>query len=92
MLPATVESASREYMDDEDTLLCFLQEQCQLGEDEWTETAYLHHRFSEWMHRQGVKPWGQRTLTKAFKERGFEATKRGAKAGVKGLKLTDAML
>jgi putative DNA primase/helicase len=85
-LPQTVERASREYMDEEDTVLGFIAEECEKDAEDWTPTSLLHERFSAWMVRQGVKPWGQRTLTKELKTKGFHTSKRDTQ-GVHGLRL-----
>ena len=90
-LPETVKMASREYMDGEDTMLCFIEEECEKDAGGWTSTELLHKRFSTWMERQGSKPWARRTLAKALKERGFKITKRDVQ-GVTGLRLKDCMM
>lgn len=86
-LPKSVQDASKEYMDDNDVLLCFVEDECERDEKAWTPTALLFERYRNWAHAQGIKAFGQRTITKMLKEQGWSVTKPDSKWGVKGLKL-----
>lgn len=85
-LPKTVEDASREYMDSEDDILCFVEEECEKDPDAWTPTQLVHDRFCQWQEKRRIRPWGQRTLTQKLKKQGFQVTKRDV-SGVRGIKL-----
>lgn len=85
-VPETVEAASRDYMDREDVLLCFVEEQCVKAEGAWTPTQELFARYRVWCDHQNIKAWGQRTFTSAMEERGWERSRRG-KWGLKGIRL-----
>lgn len=90
LLPASVKAASKAYLDNEDLILCFLDEETERGE--WVSTAALHHRFTQWLDGQGLKPWGQRTLSKRLREYGLTLTSRDGYAGVRGITLKPGVM
>lgn len=86
-VPAKVEAASTEYMDDEDTLAQFLTDETTQDPAGFVTTTDLHERFSFWCGRQGLHPWTLRTLQKDMKSRGWHDTRRNWGRGFEGLNL-----
>jgi len=86
-VPANVAAASKEYMDDEDTLAQFLMDETALDASGFVTTTDLHERFKYWCERQGLQPWTLRTLQKEMKSRGWQDGRRKYGRGFVGLKL-----
>jgi len=79
--PAVVQAATNEYQQDQDTLREFVEMYEPGG---FTSCKLLHERYEAWAQDQGLKPWGQRTLTGKLKDRGWDYLQRG---GVRGFKV-----
>lgn len=86
-MPASITAASDEYLDDEDLLGQFLQDETKSDTAAFTTTTDLHQRFSQWCERQGLHAWTMRTLQKEVKARGFQVVRRSFGRGFAGLKL-----
>lgn len=86
-VPATVAAASEEYMDDEDTLAQFLDDEATIDTQAFTTTSDLHQRFTLWCERQGLTTWTQHTFRKELKTRGYQDTRRKHGRGFVGLRL-----
>lgn len=55
--PETIEAASRDYMDAQDTLGAWLEEKCETTDpDARTRSSALHMSFSEWKEARGERP------------------------------------
>lgn len=85
-VPAKVEAASTEYMDDEDTLGQFLTDETVKDPAGFVTTTDLHDRFKFWCERQGLHSWTLHTLRKELKSRGFQDHRRPHGRGFIGLK------
>ena len=89
-IPGSVELASRDYLDSEDTLADFIDEETESALAASATVAALYGRYTRWAEEQGSRPITRRSFSDALVERGFER-RRGAK-GAKtfhGIKLRD---
>ncbi|MFD0980429.1 phage/plasmid primase, P4 family [Tropicimonas aquimaris] len=86
-VPASVEAASAEYLDDEDTVGQFLADETIVDPAAFTKTTDLHIRFGQWCDLQGLNTWTLRTLQKEIKQRGYQEHRRNSGRGFIGLRL-----
>jgi P4 family phage/plasmid primase-like protien len=86
-VPASVEAASAEYFDDEDTLAQFLADETEQDATAFVTSTDLHQRFVQWTEGQGLNSWTLRTLQKELKSRGFHDLRRNHGRGFAGIKL-----
>jgi P4 family phage/plasmid primase-like protien len=86
-VPERVAAASKDYLDGEDTLGQFLEDETVESHGAWLQTGDLHLRFRQWCERQGIMPWTSHSLTKAMKERGVQDCRRGGQRGFLGYRL-----
>ncbi|MBI4612724.1 MAG: hypothetical protein HY720_03860 [Planctomycetes bacterium] len=71
--PKTVRDATAAYREAEDVLGEFLVEHVVESPGAFLATKPLHARFLEWAAEAGIpEPWGQRTLTRKLKDRGWK--------------------
>ena len=89
-IPASVEQASREYLDAEDSLADFIAEELEEGAEDKVTVAALYQRYRKWAEEQGGKPASKRSFSDMMVERGF-ARGNGAKnvATFFGIRLRD---
>lgn len=88
-VPETVQAASDEYLESEDTLGEFISEHIdQMGMGS-VKVSDLFERFTSWQKSSGItQPWTKKAMTQAFRERGFEPTRlTGGARGFKGMML-----
>ena len=78
-VPESVTAASEEYMEDEDTLSDFFEENLEESFVEKVLVSDMYERFTKWQRAQGVRQvWQKRAMSTAFAERGIKSRKSGA--------------
>ena len=84
----SVKAASAEYLEDEDTLGEFIEENIITGYGN-TTAVEMFDRFSEWQREIGISlTWTKKAMTQALKERGFKTDKlTGGVRGFRGVSL-----
>lgn len=89
-IPASVEQASRDYLDAEVSLADFIAEEIEEDAGANVTVAALYERYTKWAEEQGCKPMTRRSLSDGMVERGLDRRK-GAKNASKffGIKLRD---
>lgn len=87
-VPESVKAASAEYLEDEDTLGEFIEENIITGYGN-TTAVEMFDRFSEWQREIGISlTWTKKAMTQALKERGFKTDKlTGGVRGFRGVSL-----
>ncbi len=90
-VPESVQAASDEYLDSEDMLGEFIEENVvQNGNpDAKVTVAAMYERFKQWQTQSGIsQPWQKRAMTRALRERGYKTSRlSGNVAGYRGLSL-----
>ena len=86
-VPKSVSDASAEYLNDEDILRQFLDEETAQEQNYFETTHDLYLRFRFWSEQQGLLPWTQTTFQKELKTRGYMPHRRNSGRGFCGLKL-----
>lgn len=91
-VPESVQAASDEYLESEDTLGEFISEHIDEAGMGSVKVADLFERFTQWQRASGIsQPWTKKAMTQAFRERGFEATRlTGGARGFRGVILKPA--
>jgi P4 family phage/plasmid primase-like protien len=69
--PRSVIAASEEYLDAEDTLGQFLGEELVADRQAEVRASELYSRYRDWCEQQGTRPWSQKALSQALRERGY---------------------
>ena len=88
--PRSAKTATKDYLDAEDTLGQWLEERCVINHKiEWTGLKSLYADWSEWCNDRGQRPGTARTLSKALDERGLERQRRAPGEGFCGVGLVD---
>lgn len=89
-IPASVEEASSDYLDAEDSLADFIAEELEQGAEDKVTVAALYQRYRAWADSQGSKPATKRSFSDMMAERGFSRGS-GAKnvATFYGIRLRD---
>lgn len=91
-IPATVEAASREYLDSEDSLADFLADETEAVPGGRVTVDALYNRYRTWAADQGMNPATKRAFGDMVVERKFERTKlTGGTRGFTGLRLRDTI-
>ncbi|MCA1775208.1 MAG: phage/plasmid primase, P4 family [Loktanella sp.] len=85
-VPEKVQTASTEYMNDEDTLGQFLADETTADPSGFVTTTDLHDRFKFWCDRQGLHSWTQHSLRKEMKSRKYQDARKTHGRGFTGLK------
>lgn len=71
--PASVEAASTEYLDAEDSIGEFIDDHLILDTAGKVSTAAMYARFQAWQEESGIRQtWTKTAMTKALKERGLD--------------------
>jgi putative DNA primase/helicase len=86
-VPARVAAASAQYLDDEDIVGQFLNDEVERVVGAFTSAGDLHQRFAQWAEAQGLSPWTQNIVIKELRARGFTDAKSNGRRGLKGLRL-----
>ena len=86
-MPQRVAAASTEYLDGEDVLGQFLEEETVIAPGAFIYTADLHQRFRQWIELQGLTTWTSHTFTKELQPRGLQECRRSKGRGFLGLQL-----
>lgn len=81
--PQEVDSATREYRSEMDTLGAFLSDCCELGGGLSELSTPLYERYSAWMDASGEKPVSQKAFTAELRVRGPQLVGRCSKTGRK---------
>lgn len=69
VIPEDMQSAGRDYFDEEDLVLQFLIDQQAGDRQRWVRGAFiasndLHHWFSQWLTEAGMRPWSQTAMSR----------------------------
>lgn len=70
--PAEVSERTGEYRQDSDPLRGFLEDRCELGPEQWTETSRLQSAYNTWAFNAHEEQLEWKAVTKRLKERGCE--------------------
>lgn len=91
-VPESVQAASDEYLESEDTLGEFISEHIDQTGMGSVKVADLFERFTQWQRESGIsQPWTKKAMTQAFRERGLEyARLTGGARGFRGVTLKPA--
>jgi P4 family phage/plasmid primase-like protien len=90
-VPATIKKASLAYLDDEDVLKSFLDEETTSSSSNCVKTQDLYDRYRDWCQRQGTQPEKRATFTKDLMARGYQETKRNTGKVFRGLSLLETL-
>lgn len=87
--PAAVQVATEQYAADEDPLREFM---AKFESGGFTPSKAIYAEYCDWAEENGIKPWGQRTLTTRLRDRGWEYVKRATSTGfrVSGVRKSNA--
>ena len=86
-VPAELVAASGDYLDSEDTLGQFLEDETIRDPSAFVTASDLHQRFGQWAAAQGLGSWTRRTLSKELATRGFTEARRNFGRGFLGIRL-----
>ncbi len=76
MVPQTVQTASDEYLDFEDTLGDFIRENLTESIGSKVATVEIYDRFTVWQRQNGItQAWTKKAMTQALRERGLSTAK-----------------
>ncbi len=75
-VPETIKKASLAYMDEEDVLKAFLDEETISSPGDRVKSQELYDRYREWCQRQGMQAEKRASFTQDLKARGYQETKR----------------
>ena len=91
-VPESVQAASDEYLESEDTLGEFISEHLDMVGMGSVKVADMFERFTQWQKASGISPtWTKRAMSQALRERGFSSTQLNSTArGFKGVMLKPA--
>lgn len=84
-IPACVEAATKDYLDQEDTFGAFLGEHFKDDPNGMVLNAQLHAMFNNHMESLGSPRWGAASISKEMKKRGYASFKSGASRGFRGI-------
>jgi putative DNA primase/helicase len=87
--PAVVLASTADYFAEQDGVAQWLEEECELGGDQFTEDGELFGRFREWTNERSESPGSQRYLVESLKNRSFRRGKhsRTRRSGFYGIAL-----
>ena len=86
-VPPSIQAASDEYLEGEDLIAQFIEQETQRDPQGFVTTGDLHLSFNSWMDTIGGHPWTQPTFRKEIAARGYESRKRKQGNGFVGLTL-----
>jgi putative DNA primase/helicase len=91
-VPESVQAASDEYLESEDTLGEFISEHLDMVGMGSVKLADMFERFTQWQKASGISPtWTKRAMSQALRERGFSSTQlNSVSRGFKGVMLKPA--
>lgn len=89
-IPASVDRASRDYLDSEDSLAHFLEDETVAAPGNRVTAAALYSRYRGWAAEQGVAAATARAFGGMLSERGIERYRDMTSRGFVGLRLRDA--
>jgi putative DNA primase/helicase len=72
-----VNSATKEYREQSDSLKSFIDDCCIIGLDRFVEKADLYEKYSEWAKKSGEYPLSKTMFGTRISERGFQGRKSG---------------
>lgn len=77
--PSIVERATSRYRSNEDKLVDFLSERCEVSlASNRCYVADLYREYQEWCHANGEKPFGKQRFNERLEEKGFIKTRGGS--------------
>ena len=74
--PATVQMATKEYREEMDMLAEFLEECCNLGDDNTVAKKKLYLAYTDWCETFRQRPMGYNLFCRQLSERGYAAQPR----------------
>lgn len=86
--PEAVRSATTDYLQSEDVIGRWLEDQCATGRQYWTASAALYGDYKSWCERTGEYPGSAKRLSLELESRGFTRERTRAAKGFKGLALS----
>lgn len=90
-IPASVAEASREYIDSEDSLLRFLEDETETIPGHRAPGIPLYERYQKWAIEEGTAPVSRKAFGTMMPERGFEKYNVNGMRGFVGLRLRDGL-
>lgn len=85
--PRAVQTASENYLDDEDLLGEFMTDCLRESPGSIVATGMLYSVFTRWCDQRGMRPWSQHAMRTALKERGYVFGRKTHARGLKGYSL-----
>lgn len=88
-VPESVQAASDDYLENEDTLGEFIEENITENSMGTATVAEVYARFERWQRDSGIsQPWSRRAMSQALRERGFESARlSGGTRAFRGMSL-----
>lgn len=88
-VPEGVKAATNEYLEAEDILGQFIEEELVRDQTAQVLSSKVHRRHQAWCDEHGTKSWSQRALTQALRERGCRFEKDRSGNQLKGYRLRE---
>ncbi|MBA3516865.1 MAG: hypothetical protein H0T75_04310 [Rhizobiales bacterium] len=85
--PASVSAATEAYLEAEDALSAWIEENCERLPSSWEKTADLFASWRAWAERSGEPPGGTKRFTQQLETRGFQARRTETARGFHGLRI-----
>jgi putative DNA primase/helicase len=87
-VPKSIQKASLAYLDEEDVLKTFLDEETTSNPDENVKTQDLYDQYQNWCQRQGMQAEKRISFTKDMMARGYQETRRSTGKVFLGLSIS----
>ena len=85
--PASVDAATHDYMEDEDTIAAWINDCCIVDRDGWTPTRELYHSWKSWAEDAGEHAVAEKRFVELLGAHGYKRHRRADGRGFGGLKL-----
>ena len=85
--PAAVQAATDAYMEAEDTLSAWIDEDCERDSQAWTPSSELFASWKGWAEKRGEHARTARWFAQALESRGFLPHRKSGARGMMGLRL-----
>ena len=85
--PATVSSATDDYLRDEDVIGLWLADGTESDHGALTSTAELHRSYQVWANKSGEKFLGVKRFSQALESRGLQRDRNASVRGFRGIRL-----
>jgi putative DNA primase/helicase len=90
LLPGVVADASREYRQEQRTMVSYLDERLLWQADLWVPTTALYADYQQWCKAEGIGARSSTAVGIALRERGAQSTRSARERGWRGVGLLDA--